>query len=1290
MEHSETNSLPNREELFRQVLEASPDGFTILRNVWNVNGELSDFIIEYTNPIAAQSVHRTPNDLLGQSLLSLFPDCKTSGIFDRYVTVVQTGMAATFEAFYERQDLTGWFRHVVVPLSGRIAVSVSNITDCKQAELALRQQEQHFRVALQTAKLGSWEHDLVTGVLTCSAQCKANFGLPADAEFTHETLFAALHPDDRPLVQTAIQRSITERTDYEVEERCYHPDGSLHWLIVRGQIVYDAKDMPIRMVGVTLDITDRKRTEIALQESQELFQSFMNHSPIAAFIKDEAGRYLYANSWVERIYQRSQSELLGKTDFELLPPAIAQQFHINDVAVLASGEPMQMLETIHHQDGEHRYMSFKFPFCTGSGKPVLAGVAIDVSERIQAEKALERYQLLSEHSRDIVLYFRRSGQILEANQAAVQAYGYDRAELLTLRIADLRAPETRDAIPEQFEQAAQQGILFETVHCRKDGSRFPVEVSSQSAVIGTEDVVLSVIRDITERKKAELEREQLLVREQAARRVAEAAEQRAEFLAETSKTLTSSLDYEYTLSSVAQAVVPTLADWCAVDILKDDGCLERLATTHIDPAKVQWGLELHRRYPPDLNAPRGIAQVLRSGQSEYYPTITDEQIVAVARDPEHLRILREIGFSSAMLVPLRARNKTLGTISFIAAESGRSYSLDDLSLAEELARRAAIALDNARLYQEAQLARQAAERAADRTARLQTVTAALSESLTPVQVAEVIVEQSLSALEADAALMALLSEDGTSLEVVRMEGYGISAEAAQQRFSVHASVPLAEAVRTGQPMWSEPTAERLARYPHLAETYKRFPFEAWISLPLVVEGQAVGGLSLSFKQFKLLNQDDRDFVLALSRQCAQAIVRAQLYEAEQQSRAEAERANRIKDEFLAVLSHELRSPLNPILGWAKLLQTRQFDASATQKALETIERNAKLQTQLIDDLLDVSRILRGKMALDICSVDLVSVIDAALETVRLSAEAKNIEIQKVIAHNIGLISGDPGRLQQVVWNLLSNAIKFTPTGGHVAIELSLVADDRPSVTDHRFNGQGQKTHYAQIQVKDTGKGITPEFLPHVFEYFRQEDGTTTRKFGGLGLGLAIVRYLTEQHGGTVQAESAGEGCGATFTIRLPLKKDEKPETEKGKSGEISTVSSTSYPLQGLRILIVDDEPDMRELIFTILEQAGAAVTVATSAIAALEKVDAFKPDLLISDIGMPEMDGYTLVRQIRGRSPAQGGTIPAIALTAYAGEINQQQAFAAGFQRHLAKPIDPDELVQAIVTMVNSSLQEFN
>ncbi|MEG4628558.1 ATP-binding protein [Microcoleus sp. AR_TQ3_B6] len=390
--------------------------------------------------------------------------------------------------------------------------------------------------------------------------------------------------------------------------------------------------------------------------------------------------------------------------------------------------------------------------------------------------------------------------------------------------------------------------------------------------------------------------------------------------------------------------------------------------------------------------------------------------------------------------------------------------------------------------------------------------------------------------------------------------------------------------------------------------------------------------------------------------------REKLLQQEQAAREAAETANRIKDEFLAVLSHELRSPLNPILGWSKLLQQNKLGAAKTASALASIERNALLQSQLIDDLLDISRILSGKLSLNRMSVDLNMVISAALETVRLAAEAKSLQMETTFSPGIGMVMGDSGRLQQVIWNLLSNAVKFTPGGGQISVRLT------------------QTGSYAQILVTDTGKGINPEFLPYVFEHFRQEDGAITRKFGGLGLGLAIARQIVELHGGKIWVESRGEGQGASFTVEIPLLHTANPVAEVVGRAQ---ARSDEIHLACVRVLVVDDERDSREFVAFVAQQAEAEVTAVGSAIEALHLLSTTPFDILLCDIGMPDMDGYMLLRQVRGLPPEQGGQIPAIALTAYAGEFNQKQALAAGFQRHLAKPVEPNELVKAIVTLLS-------
>ena len=444
------------------------------------------------------------------------------------------------------------------------------------------------------------------------------------------------------------------------------------------------------------------------------------------------------------------------------------------------------------------------------------------------------------------------------------------------------------------------------------------------------------------------------------------------------------------------------------------------------------------------------------------------------------------------------------------------------------------------------------------------------------------------------------------------------------------------------------------------------PMGGWLVAPLVGrDGRNIGLIQLSDKYEGEFTEEDEAILVQLAQMASVAVENTRLYQAQQLARTQAESANRIKDEFLAVLSHELRSPLNPILGWTRLLRSRKLDEKATAHALATIERNAKLQTQLIEDLLDVSRILQGKLSLNVCPVNLPSIIKAAMETVRLAAEAKSIEIQMRFEPGIGQVSGDSTRLQQVVWNLLSNAVKFTPIGGQIEITLEQIGSE------------------AQIQVSDTGKGISPDFLPHVFEYFRQADSTTTRKFGGLGLGLAIVRQLVELHGGTVAVDSPGEGQGAIFTVRLPLRRESAaPNDETATTNSRTTVSDT-LPLANIRVLVVDDEADSRDFLAFVLEQAGAEVTAAASASVALQILSQSKPDILLSDIGMPEMDGYMFMRQVRSLESEQENNIPAIALTAYAGEMNQQQALAAGFQRHITKPVAPETLVQEIENMVS-------
>ena len=389
--------------------------------------------------------------------------------------------------------------------------------------------------------------------------------------------------------------------------------------------------------------------------------------------------------------------------------------------------------------------------------------------------------------------------------------------------------------------------------------------------------------------------------------------------------------------------------------------------------------------------------------------------------------------------------------------------------------------------------------------------------------------------------------------------------------------------------------------------------------------------------------------------------RGQLLLRAERARTEAEAANRIKDEFLATLSHELRTPLTSLLGWSSVLREAKRDEKVLNQGLEAIDRNARVQAQLIDDLLDVSRIVSGKLNLEVRPLDIASVAKAAINVVRPAADAKGIAIDYCAEPGLGAISADSARLQQIIWNLLSNAVKFTPPGGRISV---------------RVDQDGEN---ARISVKDTGQGIEPEFLPRVFDRFLQADSSTTRSFGGLGLGLAIVRHLVELHGGTVSAHSEGRNKGATFSATFPLLTERAEPVTTSHAVEVPTLESQS--LDGLRVLLVDDEAEAREIISTVITRTGAEVTACDSASEALATLLEWKPDVILSDIAMPDEDGYSFIGKVRALPREKGGETPAAALTAYARDVDQRQALAAGYQMHIAKPIGATQLVTMVARL---------
>jgi PAS domain S-box-containing protein len=567
-----------------------------------------------------------------------------------------------------------------------------------------------------------------------------------------------------------------------------------------------------------------------------------------------------------------------------------------------------------------------------------------------------------------------------------------------------------------------------------------------------------------------------------------------------------------------------------------------------------------------------------------------------------------------------------------------------------------------------QLARTSAESSERRAAFLAEVSAILAASLEYRATLARLARMAVPFL-ADACIVDIAEEDGraTRLEVALADPakHGVAARLKTFSPGTASSRPESRVLRSGEPVivpeMRPAELEDQAPEEDYRQAMEALGPRSLMVVPIVARGRTLGALTFIITESeRRFGRSDLGLAEDVARRAGLAVENARLYKASQEARQVAEAANRAKDEFLATLSHELRTPLSPILGWVRLLRAGDLDDTATARGLEVIERNVRAQTQLIEDLLDVSRIITGKLRLEVRPMDLVTVVEAGIEAVRPAADAKGIQIDSRLDPRGSTMVGDPDRLQQVVWNLVSNAVKFTPKDGRVEVELTRV------------------DAHARLRVKDTGKGIPPSFLPHVFDRLRQADSTSTRAHGGLGIGLAIVRHLVELHGGTVAAESGGEGQGASFTVELPV------SPVSGAQRHLSDGAAEqegAVRLDGVRVMVVDDEADTRDLLSFSLRNYGAEVTALGSASEALAAIQNDKPDVLVSDIGLPGDDGYALIRKVRALDEDRGGRVPAAALTAYAKDEDRHRAIAAGFQAHVPKPVELAELASVVASL---------
>ncbi|MCT7960992.1 PAS domain S-box protein [Laspinema sp. D1] len=1440
-----------------KVLEGIPDGFIALDG----NGRFT-----YVNSEAGRLLQRSPDELLGKALGE---ELSTQGSHLEWLNapVLQRSQAQRIPVTeeYFLSEWNQWLELSAFPLNEGIGIYIRDISDRQRTQ---QRQAAQYAIAKVLAEATTWVDAVPTILqalcesigwkvatiwtlnpqdnrlqslqswhfpglelqefldLTAQISFAPGVGLPGRIWETRQPLWISdLETNENfPRLAAAIKARLRTACGFPIllgdkllaEIECFSdrrqaPDP-------------DLLDLMASIGSQIAQFMERKRTEDALRESQELFSHFMSHSPFAAFIKDAAGRKIYVNTALERLLQRPSAEIVGKTDFELFPVEVAMKWQLNDRQVLEQNAPIQFLETIEPEEGDTcYYMSYKFPFRDRAGQQFLAGVSLDISDRIRAESAREE----NERRLSLALSAANAG-IWEWNltngrwfwsEENYRLLGYEPGDCETTYQNWLQAvhPDDRQSVEASVQTTLnspsnfnlEYRVLLPNGSVRWLSNIGETLLDENGQIKGMSGIQI----DITDRKGTEEALRTSAQRLSLALEAAKMGDCRWEM---SSDRMTFSPKAAEILGIVPEADLT----WAEIQEMlpEEDRNQVQQAMERAIRDRQDYDIEYRIRRPDGRQrwvAVKGLAEYDANGQVlgilGVMQDISDRKQEEVEKQELLDRVSMKRKLLNAILEQLPAGvvvaeapsgkillfNEQIKQISRIPDlmpvddlnqpslyeafyPDGRAYQRQDWPLYRsvyggEIVRneeihfsrgdgtRGIILVNSAPVYDENGTIRAGVVTFSDITDRYlaqeairqtEGVYRAIGESLDyGIWICDRL-GRHLYASDSFLRLVGMTLEEWKGLSWVEV----LEPDAAQQTLA-----EWTEGAVTGE-LWDREQLVRgvdgnwhpiLVRGVPVRNQAGEIICWAGINLDISRLKQVEGELRESEYRFRLLadkvpiqiwmqdeqacchfvneryreftglcqsditqdwteslHPDDwadyiREYSLAIANRSEHRSVvrmrrhdgvyrwmevlglprfegtrfvgyvgcntditdrkqaeeeREQLLARERAAREESEAANRIKDEFLAVLSHELRSPLNPILGWSRLLRTRQFDTASRDRALETIERNARLLSKLIEDLLDVSRILQGKIALHVGPVELVSTLESALETVQLAASSKEIQIATHFESNIGLVSGDRDRIQQIMWNLLSNAVKFTPAGGQVDVYLQ------------------RQGSCAEIRVKDTGKGIDREFLPYVFDLFRQQDGKTTRQFGGLGLGLAIVRYLTELHGGTVAVTSPGEGQGATFTLCLPLTQD---RGTPGVSLECDSVlEPDASPLTGVQILLVDDEADMRELATTILAQAGAKVEVAASAVEALNCLERHRFDVLVSDLGMPDIDGYMLIQQVRNRPSEQGGAIPAIALTAYAGESNQQKALQAGFQLHLSKPIEPEVLVKAIEQLI--------
>jgi PAS domain S-box-containing protein len=1147
-----------------------------------------------------------------------------------------TGVCKPFEKEYIRKN-----GDRIPVLLGSVALGdtqekvigfVVDLSERKQAEAALQQANERVTRTLENMSDAFVTLDRDWLIIYQNAEAERINGKP------RTEVIGKSHWEEWPLsLGTNIERqyrwAMAEQIPVHFEHHYYLPPKYDLWVEIHAYPCEDGLDIFFR------DISERKQVEKTLRDKEERLRLANERFELAA---SAVNCLIYdwniEHDTVERTegltrilgYSLTEAEPTGNWWHKLVHPEDLQRLQEEAVVALVNSDRYTAEYRVRNQNNDYIYVLDQGIVAQrdADGNPLrLVGSTRDISERKQAEKAIQasEEQLRSFVKANVVgiLFGDVNGSITEANDEFLRIVGYTQEDIQAGRLA------WADITPSKYQYLDQLAIAeatakgtctpYEKECIRRDGSTVPVVVG-YSLLGESRQKSVAFILDISDLK-------------QAKKALSQSQEQFQAFMDN----------------------IPAAA-W----ITNAEGRVIYLSPTYRSVFGISQNNAIHKNIF-DLY-PVQIAQPL-------------------------LDSIRIVAQTNQVVESIESVLRTDGTLG--------EYLVYKFPIADASGQRlvGGVAIDiteRERALRERQVAEQALQERSERLKLLSETTSDLLSTERPLDLMNSLFSKLSAQMDLHFYFHYLIEthENKQKLRLVAWNGITDEVFQAIQYMEFNQGICGIVAQERRQIVIND-AAHSTHPNAHILDDLE---ITAYAGQPLVAQGKLLGVLSFASRTRTHFTSGEIALLQATSDQVAVALERAQLMDSLERRKEELIQVNRIKDEFLAVLSHELRTPLNPILGWSKLLQTKKYDEATTTRALETIERNAKLQTQLIEDLLDVSRILQGKLSLNITPVNLETAIASAIETVCLAAEAKSINLRfstenshrnlESIDFNgqpgnlkssieVALelhqrqnpkfvVTGDSGRLQQVIWNLLSNAIKFTPQGGEVEISLESVGSQ------------------AQLRVRDTGKGISPDFLPFVFDYFRQADGATTRKFGGLGLGLAIVRHIIELHGGTVQAESLGEEQGATFTVMLPMIKI-YPD-----SHQIVYQTDDSPDLNGVKILLVDDERDTRELITFILEQSGAVVMQTASAMEALQIMPQFQPNLLLSDIGMAEVDGYMLMRQIRAMLPEFGGKIPAIAITAYAGEADYQQVIAAGFGQHITKPVEPAKLVRAIANLIYS------